>query len=61
MPVVRDKLKSLKIEGAMLYAVLLSILVDMSSCPLALDGSRVANRSHTSDLEQRISSGQVGG
>ena len=49
MPVVRDKLKSLEIEGAMLYAVFLSILADMPSCPLALDGSRAANRSHTSD------------
>ena len=44
----------------MLYAVFLSILADMLSCPLALDGSRAANRSHTSDSVQRISSGQIG-
>ncbi len=60
VPVVRDRLKSLVIEGAILYAVFLSILADIPSCPLALDESKAANRSPTSDSEQRISSGQVG-
>ena len=60
VPVVSDKLKSLVIEGAILYAVHFSILADMPSCPLALDGSRAANKSPTSDSEQGISSGQEG-
>ena len=59
MPVVKDKLKSLVSEGAMLYAVLFSILADIPSRPVALVGSRATSRSHTSDSEQSISSGRV--
>ena len=60
MLVVKDKLKSLFSEGAMLYAVLSSILADIPSCPVALVGSRANSRSHTSDSEQSISSGGRG-
>ena len=46
-------------EGAMLNAVLFSIQPDMPSGPPAFVMSRVASMiSQTSDLQQRISSGQ---
>jgi hypothetical protein len=51
-----DKLNSLVRDGAMLGAVLFSILVDIPSGPLALETSRAASISHTSDSEQSTSS-----
>ena len=58
MPVNNDRLNNLVREGAMLNAVLFSILADMPSGPLVLVTSRAASISQTSDSELRISSGQ---
>ena len=54
-----DKLKSLVIEGAIEWAVLLSIRADIPSGPLALDVSSDCNSSKTSDLEHSNSCGQT--
>jgi hypothetical protein len=53
---VMDRLNSLVRDGAMLGAVFFSILVDIPSGPLALETSRTAIISHTSDSEQSTSS-----
>lgn len=54
-----DKLKSLVIEGAIEWAVLLSIRADIPSGPLALDESSDCNSFKTSDLEHSNSCGQT--
>ena len=53
-----EMLKSLVRDGAMLYAVALSIWAETPSCPLAFDESRDFMREKTSSVVQRSSSGQ---
>ena len=55
-----DRLNNFVSGGAILNAVLLSILVETPSCPLALVTSSAARILHTSSSEQSTSSGQLG-
>ena len=57
LPKMRERLKSFVMAGAILYAVDLSILADILSGPLALEGSMVERRYVTSSTVHRRPSG----
>jgi hypothetical protein len=59
VPVEIDRLNNFVREGEIEEAVYFNILADIPSGPLAFVVSRAANKSHTSDSEQRNSSGQL--
>ena len=59
-PSLIDRLKSLVTDRAMLVAVCLSIIADMSSGPVALDTPRFLRRCSTSSVVQKSSAEHSG-